>query len=363
MKGFFSWSIRTHLLLLVLLATLPALAIIFMRGSELRGLAIGEAKADALRMEQSLAFQQLRAVENAHQLVTTLSHLQEVQRLDKTACNKLLRRLLQQNPCYANIIVTTTTGMLFASAVATKPITIKDRKYFQEILRTRTFAIGAYSLSKTTGKPVMQFANPVLNERTGRLMAVVVASYDLGSLGNIFSQANLPQGSVLSLTSPNGMRVYRFPEPGKYSGKPDIPEMIREMSGKTAEGTFLGTGIDGVYRLYGFQRLYLRENLPPFFIRVGIPSDKAIEKVQFLLRQNLFFLGLAASLAMMLAWFFGDLFIVRRLNKLVDVSLKLGRGELHARTGISPHEGELGRLAANFDDMAEALEKERGGAT
>ncbi len=357
MKGFFSWSIRTHLLLLVLLATLPALAIVAYRGFELREFAIDNAKADALRMEQSLAFQQLRAVENAHQLLTTLAHLPEVQRFDKTACNKLLHLLLRQNPCYANILIATHHGMLFASAKDTKPFTITDRKYFQQVLKTRQFAIGGYSLSRTTQKPVMQFAYPVLEERTGHLMAVAVASYDLSCLGRIFFQANLPQGSVLALTDPNGMRVYRFPEPAKYSGQHDIPEMISKMSGKTTEGTFLGSGIDGVHRLYGYQRVYLHENLPPFFIRVGIPSSKAIEKVQTFLLQNFCYLCLAASLAMIVAWFFGDLFIVSRLNKLVDASLKLGRGELHARTGLSPLEGELGRLAGNFDDMAEALEK------
>lgn len=357
MKRLFSLSIRTHLLLLVVLATLPALAVIVYRGVKLRELAVDNAKSEVLRVEQALAFQQLRAVENAHQLLLTLARLPQFQRLDKQECESLLRRLLRENPDYANLLVALPDGKLFASAVETKPFSIADRQYFRNLLTTRDISIGAYSISRTTGKPVMQFAYPLTDERGGRLRAVLVASYNLGNLGQIFSRANLPPGSVLAMTDPDGMRVYRYPEPGRYGGKPDYARIYRKMAGTAAEGCFLSEGVDGVFRLYCFRKLLLRQNSSPLFMRVGVPYSTTIEKVQALQRQNLLFLALAAALSLLIAWAFSHLFIVRRVNRLVAATCRVGRGELHARTGLSRLDGELGCLAGSFDDMAEALQR------
>ena len=62
-------------------------------------------------------------------------------------------------------------------------------------------------------------------------------------------------------------------------------------------------------------------------------------------------------LALAAAWIGGDVFILRRVQALVRAAQRLSRGDLSTRTGLPHGPGELGQLAAAFDDMAESLEK------
>jgi PAS domain S-box-containing protein len=205
-------------------------------------------------------------------------------------------------------------------------------------------------------KPVLHFAYPVLGENSEAVKAILIASFNLEAYGQFFSRAQLPEGSVLSLTDPTGIRLYRYPLAEKYSGNRDLPSMMEKMSGPSPEGTFIDIGVDGVQRLYAFKRVSVGEGAPTYFLRVGIRSDIVVAKAERVHTRNLVLFGIAGMLALACAWIFGEILIVRRLNTLVSASVRLGSGDLRARTGLSGSEGELGKLARNFDEMAEALE-------
>ncbi|HCX01138.1 MAG TPA: two-component system sensor histidine kinase RstB, partial [Syntrophaceae bacterium] len=55
-------------------------------------------------------------------------------------------------------------------------------------------------------------------------------------------------------------------------------------------------------------------------------------------------------------WLLGHILIVRRLDRLVDTSIKVGQGDFSTRTGIGHTGGELGQLARSFDEMTQSLE-------
>ncbi|HBZ55052.1 MAG TPA: hypothetical protein DEO88_06570 [Syntrophobacteraceae bacterium] len=71
--------------------------------------------------------------------------------------------------------------------------------------------------------------------------------------------------------------------------------------------------------------------------------------------QNLGLLGLVTVLAIIGAWLFGDLFIMRQVNALLEVTKEVSSGNLSARTHSPESKGELNRLAQAFDLMAESL--------
>jgi signal transduction histidine kinase/ActR/RegA family two-component response regulator len=62
-------------------------------------------------------------------------------------------------------------------------------------------------------------------------------------------------------------------------------------------------------------------------------------------------------LALMAAWFGGELFILRQVRALSDATKRLGTGDMSSRTGLHESPGELGQLAAAFDKMAAALQQ------
>ncbi len=356
MKAFFSWSIRTHLLLLVMLAILPSLGIVLYSGLESRSHAVDQAKASALRTGLTLASHQERTLESTRQLLMTLAKLPIVQDRVPPACNSLLRALLSQNPCYTSLLVADPSGAVFASAPSSRGVSIADRPYFQQALASRDFSVGGYAVSRTARKPVIHFAYPALDS-AGRVRAVIVAAFDLEYYGHLFSQTRLPEGSALAITDSWGIRLFRYPENRKYLGVPDLDVMVGRMSGTEEEGTFLAPGVDGIVRLYAFKRLQLDRKGSSLFLRVGIPAGAAVAEAQAALARNLALMGCAAVLALLCAWLLGEILIVRRLTRLVGASRRLGKGELNARTGLPHGEGELGQLATTFDEMAAALER------
>lgn len=356
MKSFFSWSIRTHLLLLVTLAIIPSLAIALHSGLELRSQAKKEAGDRALRIERAMAFHQERVTENTRQLLMTLAKLPIVSDSHEAACSSFLRSLLQQNPYCANILIANTRGEVFASGLPIASINISDRQYFREALTNRDFTVGQFAVSRSARKPVIHFAYPVTDAQ-GRVAAVIVAAFDLTYYGRLLSEAMLPAGSALAITDSRGTRLYRYPESARYFGATDLPEMVLRMSDTEDEGTFIAPGVDGVVRLYAYRRMNLDERGHHLFIRVGIPAGAVAAAEQAALARNLTLMGAASLLAFLFAWFLGDIFFLRRLIRLVDASAMLGHGKLDTRSGIPHGDGEIGRLANSFDEMAAALEQ------
>jgi signal transduction histidine kinase len=67
-------------------------------------------------------------------------------------------------------------------------------------------------------------------------------------------------------------------------------------------------------------------------------------------------IGFAVVLALAVAWFSGDLFIVRRTRALVAATRRIADGDLRARTRVPHGRGEIGQLARAFDEMAAGLQ-------
>jgi signal transduction histidine kinase/ActR/RegA family two-component response regulator/HAMP domain-containing protein len=61
--------------------------------------------------------------------------------------------------------------------------------------------------------------------------------------------------------------------------------------------------------------------------------------------------------ALVAAWFGGELFILRQVRALSDAAKRLGKGDMSSRTGLHGSPGELGQLAKVFDGMAESLQQ------
>ena len=357
MRLFFFGSIRRSLISLVLLAVLPALAIMLYTGHELSGEVVDDAKSYALGQVQTMAAHHERVVDNARLLLMTLAKSSEVRSLDTAACKLLLADILARNSAYVSLSLANSSGQILVAAPDAPAANIGESKYFQDAMRTGMFTVGDYALLKTERRVVVQFAQPITGIDPNPV-GILVAAFDLSYFGSLFSDTHLPERSVFTLTDANGMRLTRFPETEKYTWVADLPQMVARMSGRNEEGTFLETGVDGVSRLYSFKRLYIQgASFPYLMIRLGIPVDQALSEARFVLTRNVALLVLATILALVTAWFVGEFTIMRRLNVLMDATRRLEEGDLSTRTGISPVQGELGQLAVAFDSMAESLER------
>jgi PAS domain S-box-containing protein len=350
-------SIRAHLIFLVLISVLPAIGIIIYAGLDRQSRDIKAAENNALKVLHSLAYDHERIVESIRQFLMTLVNVPDIHNLNVSASNKLLGELLKQNPLYGNIFVVDAGGMLSSSAVPAAPVSMKHRKYFQDVLRTKDFSAGEYTVGAIMHRPVIYFAYPV-SDTGGRFRGVIAVALDLEHYGRIFTGTGLPEGSVFGICDHKHIRLYRSLETKRYAGEIIAPDMIGNMMAGPAEGVFTAFGVDRVKRLIAYRKFYLKGGTSPYlFMRVGIPEWIALADAKKTLFVNVTLLCLAFIIALVSAWFVGNIMIAKRLNRLVDASRKLGHGDLTVRTGLDHSEDELGQLAHAFDEMADALER------
>ncbi|MBU1229442.1 MAG: HAMP domain-containing protein [Proteobacteria bacterium] len=362
-------SIRTRLIALMLAAALPAVVLMGLTGRELEENVVSAAETYALHQVQSMAAHHERIVENARLLLATLAGTSEARGLDRAACQELLEGIQRGNPVYVSLALADAGGAILSSAPVRPPAArasdarpgkLGEAPYFRAALARGGFVTGDYVYLKDARRVVLNFAQPIAGGR-----GVLLAAFDLNHFGSLFEDAALPPGSVFTLTDAKGMRLTRFPETEKYTWLPDLPRMLEKMTGSRDEGTFREVGVDGVLRLYAFKRLHFAgAPFPYLMIRLGIPVDKALAQARSVVRRNLLLLFAAAALSMGSAWVLGEVAVVRKLKGLLAAAVRVGEGQLEARTGLAGGNDEISRLGQAFDSMAQALqerERERQG--
>jgi PAS domain S-box-containing protein len=350
-------SLRTRLILIVLLAVIPALGLTLYSGLEQRHRALSRAQGDALRMAENASDVQERLFENSKQIFFALSQIPEVQNLYPAACSKILKDLQSQSKGYTTFFAVKPNGDLFASTLPVRGhMNFTDRAWYQQILKTREFVIGEYVIGRISGKATVTLAYPVL-DRKGEMKAILGTGLDLGWLNQFITERKPPAGTTLTVIDRKGTILLRYPEPEKYIGKAMPEESILKTILAKEEGVSEATGLDGIPRLYGFTSLdrFTRS----VYVSVGIPKEVAFAEATRDMRRSLIWLGIVGALAIIAAWFGSSLFIMRPIDRLLRATKRLAEGDLMSRAGPRYNRGEIGQLVFAFDQMADALaEKE-----
>jgi diguanylate cyclase (GGDEF)-like protein/PAS domain S-box-containing protein len=342
----------------VLLSMLPPAGIYIYSAWDSLDNKLKESQNDLRRVLQGFAFEHESVVAGTRQFLITLSRLPDVQNLNTRAADKILGDLLKRNPLYGNIFILDSEGMYISSAEPFTSVSLKNRKYFQDVLKTMDFSVGEGVVGVTLKRPAFHFAYPIWDGR-GRFKGVVAVAVDLSRYGHRFSMAKLPEGFRFSLTDHRGTILYRYPVGEQYIGRADDPEMIKHMSAPLEEGIFTAFGLDRTKRYIAYKRFRLTETGPAYlYMRVGIPEAKILANVKRTLTISWVLFGVALFISLFSSWLIAKLVIVNRLGRLVEAAERLGQGDLAMRTGLPHGKDELGELARSFDTMAGKLEAE-----
>jgi signal transduction histidine kinase len=351
-------SLRVRLLLLVVLAFLPAFVLVIYTALEQRRLSAVEFQATAMRVARLAAVEHSHVILESRQLLTTLAQLREVRERDARACSVLVASLLAQREAYANLGAVDPQGEVFCSALPMAEATnVADRAYFRRAVETRTFAVGEYQIGRVTKRAAINVALPVL-DREDRAVAVVFAAIDLAWLNRFVEEWRLGEGSTVTVVDQSGTALARYPDGERWIGRPlrDTPlveRMLRERFGFAEI-----TEPDGVERLVAFRPFVGTPATGEILVSVGIPKELASAPARRSLVLNLMLLAAVALVTAVATWVWASVFILRPVHALVRVTDRLATGDLGARTGMRT-EGELGRLAQAFDAMAAALERDQ----
>src|SRR5215831_2380270 len=281
MARFFFASLRARLLLLVLLAVIPALVLALYTNLEERQLRKALVQEDAMRLSRLVSADYERLIEDARQLVVSLARLPAVRGRNRAACNAVFTDLLTQHSSYVNLGVVDADGNVLCSALPiTDPVYLGDRVYFRRALETRDFAVGEYQVGRITRRATVNFGYPVLDD-AGDVRAVVFAALDLAWLSALARQAGLLPGSMLTVIDRHGTILARYPDEGKWVGKlmPE-PSVLNAILTQQGNGMIDAAGTDGIPRLLLFAPFGSAAQSANAYVSVGIPAAVAFAGVK-----------------------------------------------------------------------------------
>ncbi len=308
-------SLRVRLTLLVLLAALPALGLLLLTASEQRTDAITAGQSEARRVARLAAANQDGLIDQTRLLLNTLARLPEVQASDLTQCGPLFTNLVAADPRYTNLGVVDRDGAVACSAVSNEAAgSAIDAGFVQRVFENNAFTIGTYGAGSVDGRPTIYFALPA-ETGSGPPTHIVFAALNLGDLDTFANQADLQEGSILTILDAEGTVILRYPfDPAvlgtSLADTPAVRDLLTSQSGVT-----IAELPDGDEYVFAFERVVpVSEDNPGIgtaYITVAVPEEAVVEAANETFRRNLGRLGIVALLSMVAAWVLSDVFVRR----------------------------------------------------
>jgi hypothetical protein len=175
-------SLRTKLLLLVGIATLPLLLAQAWLAQAWRAEQLRQAEGQ-LVIQNGVAAEHLRMLqEQAKQAIELLAQ-RDWPIEDRAACTLKAQRNLAALPkMFANLLVIAPNGQVLCNAKAPDKLhNLADRDYVQKALRNQATGIGALIIGRTTGTPAIGLATPHRNAH-GELDYLLGTSIELNEV-------------------------------------------------------------------------------------------------------------------------------------------------------------------------------------
>jgi signal transduction histidine kinase len=351
--------LRFRLLLLVLLACAPLIALTLHTASSERRQAVAAWSERAQRLTRLARREEAHFLGQTRQLLLAVSESSAVQYGNRQTCKKTLDDVFASHPSYANLGVTDTNGEVLASAVPlAEPSNQADRQFFHRVLATRAFSVGDHSAVFTNGKPAFTIGCPVF-DGSDHVQAVVFATLEPEWLEGARSElpAQVPSGATWTEIDRNGTILVRYPASGLSWGLPFPDRALARTVLRQPDGIVEAPDSNGAPAFCAFA--WRDSQLVPGGVAtlLSVPKHILFAGANRALLRSLMWLGTMVSLALALGWVGSNFLVMRPVKTLVRASARLATGDLTTRTGLRHGKDELGQLTRTFDQMAQALEQ------
>jgi PAS domain S-box-containing protein len=339
MKAIRFFSLRVRLVVLVLLAVIPALVLILYTARVQRLVAREAFHEDLSRIASLTASDVQGVMEGAHQLLRGLAQFQEIRGGDAATCGAVMTRLMAMYPVYSALAVASPDGTVICSGVPlTKAVSVADRSWLQQALRSGDFVVGDAQVDDLTGTRSLNLAYPI--QETGRVESVVFAAVNLRYLNGRASHIKLPEGASLVVADRNGAVLAASAGAPSEASPPKLTPALR------GRGTTEMTDADGVRRIYAFCPVVGKSGAADAYVSVNIPASAALAEADEHLAHNLLGLAVVSLLALAAAWFVGHTIVLGKANDELELRVQ-------ERTKELAHEQMLLRML--MDNMPDTI--------
>ena len=283
MRRFFVFGLTTRLVLLTVLAVLPALGIQTYNEYDLRRARERDIRERVVQITRQFGEEMGELREGARQLLAAMTRLPPIQSLDRPQCEALLISMKQTYPNYASLSVADTSGHTTCSSSSNAAPFVGDLPFFKRAMAQDGLVVGNYWMNPASGAKVIHFAMRFAGP-DGDLAGVVAVALDLSWLsGHLADRGLAPSASIL-IADREGNIIARLPHPGALIGKNMRKSHEAIMDGNQT-GWEEAAGVDGVTRIFG----YVPAALPPgdLFLSAGLAKTEAFTDIDRATRRGI----------------------------------------------------------------------------
>ncbi|HEU0165305.1 MAG TPA: ester cyclase, partial [Thermomicrobiales bacterium] len=303
-------GLRFRLVMLVLLASLPAFGLLFYTASQQRNDALDSGQEEASSLVNLFAADQLRIVNQNEQYLKTLARLPELRGDDATACSSLVVALLQDNGyAFQNIGVIHKDGTSTCRASGSLPAYFVDSPdHLAAAIDAGSMTIGNIQTVAGSQDGMVAYAYPVPNA-SGIVDRIVFVSLPYESLSSFAAQAKPREGTILRVFDNNNILIAQYPNDASNPTTLATPIASTPSALQPNQGTIQDT--KGTSYLFARGDIALPsgvQNAGPAVVSVALPRNEIVSRADSLFQQNVGRLAIVAVLAVVAAWVGADLF-------------------------------------------------------
>lgn len=354
MLTFLPKSIRHKFILLIVLVAVPIAVFDVYQASNQKQQITEDTIKDLARSSQSVVNKLSDLIDTSHELLLGLSHANEITGGDTLACTALLHKIGEHFSKYTNFsFVNRDKYIVCSSGALPKPVHVLNSPNINAAFDTGKFAVSPFKFGVLTGKPILVFSEPVMNERD-EVIGAVNNGLSLTWLATFLSETSKRPDERIVVFDGKGTVLASHPAHVFPVGEKVLTDSLLNMAGEVKNGTGMFQDAAGEQMIAAFATI---PHIPNgAHVASFISMDVLQEQITVELYQRLTILALLLVASLVLAWVGMRAFLLNPIQRLVALADTLAAGNLHARSDVGDDSGELGRLGLAFNHMAEALD-------
>jgi predicted ester cyclase len=321
-------------MLLVLLASLPSLALLFLTAAQQRSDALATGMEETQRLARLVAASQSNVSGQIELVLGTVAVLPQVQGNDRAECTSTLRGITSTDPeivtstgrdlrvdgaSFERISVIDSDGDTFCSGVTGgSSLSPEDADLAATTISSGQVTRGNVG-SDQNGSMIVTYVAPVVRA-DGEGRRAIVATLSVYALNAFAHEANLDPDSFVVIYDDDGVVEQQYPPieeslvGSSIAGTPVVDSSLGHIAGNDESDDNEETDVDGVDYVTGFDSYWLPGSdggLNLTHAMVATPESTIVRNASEKFNENLGKLVIAAVVAMIAAWVGADLFMGR----------------------------------------------------
>lgn len=272
-----------------------------------------------------------------------MASLEIIRNMDAQNGTDILTTFQKQYPEFALIFLADPTGNQIIRSDGGMSTDVSDRDYFKAAIKDNKSVISDVLISKTTNKPAVVIAVPVLNAG-GSVVGVLGGTLDLSKIEEMRSQVKLGNTGYAFVTDSKGI-VLSHPTQSLVDNREDVSSI--EIVKKALQG---GSGtLAYSYKGANIYGSYANVDLTKWVVSVRQSYTEAYQPVYDIIYQTLIIDLVMLLLGAVISFLFSK-WVMNPLNYLTKGANEIAKGNLNHPITVKTQD-EIGQLADAFEQM------------